>query len=371
MNKELFNLEYKKFIKSKIIFFLFFILIVITIAILLISSFNNKELTLNEYKYEIHSLERALDSLPKTGVTEELRKSLLDDINKKVIQMKAFENEEWKKVLELQIELDRKLLENVSTGKAVSTISNDELNERIIINNEFINRNIKPKNFENSGFYILYQFLDSIYGLFGVVVILIISGGILTKDFENGSIRFLLVQPIPRSSILNTKFSFSVLNSFIILLFLMVYTFILGSIIYGIGSGNYPFLIQDLDNSYFINITELIFKSTILFILVIIFSIVLNFFFSVIFKNTLAALSATLILLLLSSTAFNKVESLQKIAHLVPVSYLDTFGIVNGDLSYTLGNSNITFFNGIIILLTFSLVLYFISRRIYKKTILL
>lgn len=369
MNKNLLTLEFYKF-NNKKNFSILLLLIILTSSFLFFINFANKNVTENkihEYEFEINSISKAIKDLPETKQANNLKKELSSDIKIKQDQINVLLKNDWKTDLKLQIKADEKLLTNMIEGKAISEMSEKELEEKISLNKEFINRNIRPMENDNGteGLYFLKTITGLFYGLIGIIIIILFFGNILAGEIEKGTIRFLFTQPISKMSILGTKYFASISGSILILFLIFLYSFILSSSIFKIGSFNYPILVKYSDNIQFINLSELLLKGTILFVLVIIFIISLLFFLSVICGNSMLATGITLIITVVCTTLISNFPLISSVAHLIPFSYINSLNVINGKAA--LNNANITFTNGLIVLFIYSVIFHLITRILFKK----
>ena len=115
-----------------------------------------------------------------------------------------------------------------------SSLENREINKYIIENNVDINKSNDLRG-------ILKNFFSE-YGLFVIVMIVMIAGTIVSEEFNKGTIKLLLVKPYGRKKILLSKF----ITVFIMILFsiavIVVMELLVGGIIFGLDSLSVPIL---------------------------------------------------------------------------------------------------------------------------------
>ncbi len=106
--------------------------------------------------------------------------------------------------------------------------------------------------------YILGNYLDE-YFIMIVVIIILISGSIISEEFSKGTIKLLLVKPYSRTEILMSKY----ITSLIMVLFAIGSTFliqfILGGLFFGFDSLNIPVIIYDYGKEMVVEMS--VFKS--------------------------------------------------------------------------------------------------------------
>lgn len=126
--------------------------------------------------------------------------------------------------------------------------------------------------------------VETVYTIIPIigVVICVFFGGIVSNEFQNGTIRAYLTKPIKRNRILFSKLILIVINILIIMIYLMILYFLFGKYYY-----NYLFNIE-----YFINIF--------VNFIPIFFIGFLTLFFSLLFNNSAVCVGVTLFLYLSS-----------------------------------------------------------------------
>ena len=115
------------------------------------------------------------------------------------------------------------------------------VNEHLISKNNYhLEQEIKPRSYdawqfiyENTGF-------ASLISLFTIIV----AAGIIANEFKWGTIKQLLIRPVSRMKILLSKYVSVLLFSLEVLLFLMVFSLLLGIVLFGINGGTSLFISQ-------------------------------------------------------------------------------------------------------------------------------
>lgn len=131
-----------------------------------------------------------------------------------------------------------------------SSLKNREINKYIIENNVDINKSNDIRG-------IFRNFFNE-YGLFIIVMTVMIAGTIVSEEFNKGTIKLLLVKPYSRNQILLSKF----ITVFIMILFsiavIVLMELVVGGIIFGWDSLSVPILeynfeTQSLENIHIFN----------------------------------------------------------------------------------------------------------------------
>ncbi|ANU14424.1 ABC transporter permease [Planococcus halocryophilus] len=106
-------------------------------------------------------------------------------------------------------------------------------------NNYYLENNIKPKPYDGWEYVLENSFLSSLISLFTIVV----AAGIISNEFKWGTIKLLLIRPISRTKILFSKYVSVLIFALTLLIFLLVTSWIVGAILFGLNGLN-PLIIQ-------------------------------------------------------------------------------------------------------------------------------
>ncbi|WP_010094354.1 ABC transporter permease [Ornithinibacillus scapharcae] len=110
----------------------------------------------------------------------------------------------------------------------------------IEINNYYIENDIRPLGYNAWQYVQENAMLVSLVSLFTIII----AAGIVANEFRWGTIKLLLIRPISRFKILLSKFVAVLLFAFYTLLFLIILSWIVGAIFFGIDSFN-PHMVMD------------------------------------------------------------------------------------------------------------------------------
>lgn len=91
------------------------------------------------------------------------------------------------------------------------------------------------------------------FGLFILIFIIMLSGSIVSEEFNKGTIKYLLTKPYKRSTILTSKLITILLILPIIILFMVLIEIIIGGIILGFDSLNIPIVIYNSTTNTLVN----------------------------------------------------------------------------------------------------------------------
>ncbi|GAB4073710.1 ABC transporter permease [Barrientosiimonas marina] len=213
----------------------------------------------------------------------------LQDENQQITK----ENEEYKK--------------EVENDNRPSTIppSMDKVDK----NNYYLDNDIQPKEYGAWQFVLQNKSLSSLVSLFTIIM----AGGIVAQEFKWGTIKLLLIRPVSRSQILLSKFAAVILFALVTALFVIVFSWITGAIMFGI-EGFLPevvlqnnildtsegfrqtFIVGDVFADYGYKLINLVMMGTFAFMI------------SAVFRNNTLAIGAAIFLMFTGNTivtAFN------------------------------------------------------------------
>ncbi len=95
------------------------------------------------------------------------------------------------------------------------------------------------------------------YGLFIIIVIIVISGTIVSEEFNKGTIKLLLVRPYKRIKILLSKFITCLIILLFMYLLVFIIQFILGGITYGFSNYSFNIITYDFNTNSIQNINAI------------------------------------------------------------------------------------------------------------------
>lgn len=142
----------------------------------------------------------------------------------KVIDTKTTYHQDWKKQL---VEKNKQLAKD----KKLNQI---QVKRSIEKNNYYLKHNIKPHHYQAGDFVIDNAFLTALISLITIVV----AGGSIANEFSYGTIKQLLIRPVSRTTILASKFVAIIIFSAVMMVILLLITYIVGAICFGMSGFN-------------------------------------------------------------------------------------------------------------------------------------
>ena len=168
-------------------------------------------------------------------------------------------------------------------------IEDKEISKYIIENHEDINKGNDLRG-------ILSRFFSE-FGLFIIVIVIMIAGTIVSEEFNKGTIKLLLVKPYSRNKILLSKFITILIMIVFSIAIIVGMELIIGGIIFGFDSLSIPILEYNFNTNILeeINVFAYLGIQTLAQLPIILLLATLSFALSTIFTNSPVAISLPLL----------------------------------------------------------------------------
>lgn len=240
-----------------------------------------------------------------------------------------------------------------------------EASVREFYENKYILDNKEDTNNNQSARAVLMNFFDEYYFLILVFGIMI-AGGIVSDEFNKGTIKSLLITPYKRSKILLAKFLTVLLIIPIFIIFGLAVQFIIGGIIFGFDSLSIPVVVYNITSKSLevINLFKYVLLQFITTLPKVILLTTLAFAFSTIINNTAFAIAVTF-------CGYIGSEIINQFALIYKVKALNYFVTTNWDFgSYLFGGNSIfgnSIGHAIIVCLVYFAIMVVTSFIVFKK----
>ena len=205
------------------------------------------------------------------------------------------------------------------------------------------------------------------FGIFLIVVVVMIAGTIVSEEFNKGTIKLLLVKPYTRNKILMAKAITTLIMIIFIIVVTLVMQILIGGIIFGFGSLSEPVVAYNFNTNTMeeMNIFANLGVQTLTQLPMIILLATLAFAISTLFTNSTLAITISL-LGFMSASIINQLAigyDLQFMKYFVTMNW-DLSIYANGALPYMKG-MNITM--SIIICVVYFLIMMIPTFIVFKK----
>lgn len=155
------------------------------------------------------------------------------------------------------------------------------------------------------------------YSIFIIIFIIMIVGGIVSSEFEKGTVKMLLVKPYKRGKILLAKYIVSLLMILFIFVITVVFQVIVGGVVFGFDSLSIPAVVYNFDTNSVVtyNMFEYVLIIAVNKLPIYVLLTTLAFALSSIFANTVIAVVLP-ILGNVASAVINQLASMYSIRQL-------------------------------------------------------
>ena len=211
------------------------------------------------------------------------------------------------------------------------------------------------------------QYFYSQYGVFIIVVIIMIAGTIVSEEFNKGTIKLLLVKPYTRNQILLSKFLTVLIISAFVIVSTILMQILVGGILFGFGSIFEPVVVYNLSANAIqeINIFAYLGIQTLTQLPIIILLATLAFAISTIFSNSALAITISLL-------GYMGASIINQLAIAYKLTFMKYFVTMNWDLSqYLFGGlpymEGMNLITSIIICVVYLLIMLIPTFIIFKK----
>ncbi len=325
-------------------------------------------------------LENAL--VQKEAYTEYLKNEKLSNDEKMEYEISLFTVEEEIKTIEYRLK------ENVAYGNdylndAIERVNNNsysvayyerakeedkvnfEESVKSFYENKYILETKEDTNNMKTSRAIFIEFFSE-YNFLILVFVIMIAGGIVSDEFNKGTVKSLLITPYKRSTILLSKFLTVLLMIPFVVLFGLFVQFILGAIFFGLKSLSIPVVIYNLSSKSIevVGLLKYVFIKFVAFLPQVILLVTLSFSVSTIINNTAFAIAITYGGMVAS-------EIINALALSFDIKILNYFVTTNWDFNLYLFGAKSPYGNSIthavIVCLVYFLIMVVTSFIVFKK----
>ena len=259
----------------------------------------------------------------------------------------------WKEAYYLQWQAEEKSYEIVSKEPTSSSDLKMAVDRERKIYQALYPLNIKAHNLDypTHGIDQLVWILEAIIPSLFVIAIIFMLTQLFAERYQNN---LDTAQLYPFSKVTFAMSSLGVGMSYVIVLFIGIcgFSFLAGSLISGFGQLDYPYPIYSLTNQEVTigKIQDVLFPSLLLAFLAFIVIVEVVYLIAYFFKQKMPVLFLSLIGIVGLLFGIQTIQPLQKIAHLIPFTYLRSVEILSGRLPKQIDNVNLNWDMGLVLL---------------------
>ena len=280
----------------------------------------------------------------------ELQKNLLTQ-KKEILTL--LKEGRWKEAYYLQWQAEEKSYEIVSKQPTSSSDLKIAVDRERKTYQALYPLNIKAHNLDypTHGIDQIVWILEAIIPTLFVIAIIFMLTQLFAERYQN---HLDTAQLYPFSKVAFAMSSLGVGVSYVTVLFIGIcgFSFLVGSLISGFGQLDYPYPIYSLVNQEVTigKIQDVLFPSLLLAFLAFIIIVEVVYLIAYFFKQKMPVLFLSLIGIVGLLFSIQTIQPLQKIAHLIPFTYLRSVEILSGRLPKRIDNVNLNWDMGLVLL---------------------
>ena len=259
----------------------------------------------------------------------------------------------WKEAYYLQWQDEEKNYEMISNTPTISSDFKMAVDRQRKIYQALYPLNIKAHTLEfpTHGIDQIIWILEAIIPTLFVIAIIFMLTQLFAERYQN---HLDTAQLYPFSKVAFAMSSLGVGVGYVTVLFIGIsgFSFLVGSLISGFGQLDYPYPIYSLVNQEVTigKIQDVLFPSLLLTFLAFIVIVEVVYLIAYFFKQKMPVLFLSLIGIVGLLFGIQTIQPLQKIAHLIPFTYLRSVEILSGRLPKQIDNVNLNWSMGIVLL---------------------
>ena len=259
----------------------------------------------------------------------------------------------WKEAYYLQWQDEEKNYERISNNPTISSDFKMAVDRQRKIYQALYPLNIKAHTLEfpTHGIDQIIWILEAIIPTLFVIAIIFMLTQLFAERYQN---HLDTAQLYPFSKVAFAMSSLGVGVGYVTVLFIGIsgFSFLVGSLISGFGQLDYPYPIYSLVNQEVTigKIQDVLFPSLLLTFLAFIVIVEVVYLIAYFFKQKMPVLFLSLIGIVGLLFGIQTIQPLQKIAHLIPFTYLRSVEILSGRLPKLIDNVNLNWDMGLVLL---------------------
>ena len=306
----------------------------------------------------INEYEEKLSQISDTSSEEyQIAKNTLDvqknHLTQKTEILTLLKEGRWKEAYYLQWQDEEKNYERISNTPTSSSELKMGVDRERKIYQALYPLNIKAHNLDypTHGIDQIVWILEAIIPSLFVIAIIFMLTQLFAERYQNN---LDIAQLYPFSKVTFAMSSLGVGMSYVTVLFIgiCVFSFLVGSLISGFGQLDYPYPIYSLTNQEVTigKIQDVLFPSLLLTFLAFIVIVEVVYLIAYFFKQKMPVLFISLIGIVGLLFGIQTIQPLQRIAHLIPFTYLRSVEILSGRLPKQIDNVNLNWGMGVVLL---------------------
>lgn len=315
------------------------------------TSLVDRERVINEYEEKLSQIsDTSSDEYQIVKNNLESQKNLL---TQKTEILTLLKEGRWKEAYYLQWQDEEKNYERISNTPTSSSELKMGVDRERKIYQALYPLNIKAHNLDypTHGIDQIVWILEAIIPSLFVIAVIFMLTQLFAERYQN---HLDIAQLYPFSKVSFAMSSLGVGVSYVTVLFIGIcgFSFLIGSLISGFGQLDYPYPIYSLTNQEVTigKIQDVLFPSLLLAFLAFIVIVEVVYLITYFFKQKMPVLFISLIGIVGLLFGIQTIQPLQRIAHLIPFTYLRSVEILSGRLPKQIDNVNLNWGMGLVLL---------------------
>ena len=333
----------------------------------------SREKELEIVRKDITMFQTQLDHLNEIDPQYEMTKQYLQaaTLRESALQqrLEAIEKKDWKQYYESELILTKVKIDTISMDEE---FHGSEIMEVLRLDQEYAEYMIKNNLSYDSRFsatqgfsYMIKVINDYLPLLFAIVLIFIASKLYCANFIEDIDMHSLL--PISLVKKQGIRLFVGVGIGVGIILFICFVSMLYGWIGNTLGNVSAPVLSYAFEGAqHYVEFSTIFFKLLILISLSILFIVQLTSVISAFMRKHIVCLMIALAIVVGGMWVIENIQPMYSIAHLFPITYLESLKVISGELLFTTQNMHIHFFNGVIVLSISNFVLFAVFYYLMK-----
>ena len=275
--------------------------------------------------------------------------------------LSLLEQQKWKEAYALQAKYEEKIFGRISKEAHSSTELKQAVYREWKVYEALYPLNIKVHHLDFPTYgidQVVWTLVTIIPTLFLISIIFMLTQ--LFTDRFKGNLDTAKLLPFSKVKFAISSLGVGLVYVMVVFLAICGISLILGIFNQGLGTLEYPFPIFDLvkQEIVIVKIQDILFKSLALEFLVFIVIVEVVYLISFFFKQKTVSLFISLILIVGFVFGINAIEPLQRVAHIIPFTYLRSVEVLTGSLPQNIHNAQLSGSMGLTIIPIIMIILF-------------
>lgn len=279
--------------------------------------------------------------------------------------------------IDAKINVMKSVIKEIENGKLVTGENISQYKSELNFLQYLSSHKIPESTSEHSAVKFMFNMFNEDSPLITLILTVLLSSDIITKELEESTIKLMLVQPVSRIKVLSGKYLALLASVALIIFSSIAGAFIIVGIKDGFGNLRYPYIYGMKYTGDFFNYIEgsgryisagaFLMRSILFFILFAVAGISVGFMISSLSRSSSMSISLGIIINLLLIYIVRGTKLTKKFNQFIYISYYNIFSLLSGEIKSTLKNNAVTPLNGILVLSALTVICCIVSYVSFAK----